>query len=116
MQGIGERLTEGGESAAGRKLGAAAMERGTGARVGEEGRSGTGARGEGEWATGADKMRGTRIVGTWPEDGRRRRRVRAARGAKQREEERERLTGGPGGDFYFPFFLGCDTYHTNFLL
>jgi hypothetical protein len=38
------------------------------------------------------------------------RRVRAARW-KQREGERRRLTGGPGGDFHFLFpffFLGCD--------
>ena len=52
----------------------------------------------------------------WPARGDaagRRRRAMRARGARSKtEEERERLTGGPGGEFFFLFFsLGCDRSH-----
>ena len=60
---------------------------------------------KGERRTRAARL--PRMAGTCPGVGRRQRRVRAARGAKQREE-RERLTGGPSGEkFIYFFFSPC---------
>ena len=60
------------------------------------------------------RVHGTRIAGTWREDGRRRRRVRRAE--RNREEEKKRLTGGPGEEFSFLFFsffsLGYDSHQS----
>ena len=64
----------------------------------------------------ADKdAREARIAGTWPEDGRRRRRVRAARGAKQRGG-RERVAdrwARRGFSFSFHFFFRAVTAPEN---
>ena len=106
-----EELARGSPRAANRRQGRSSgrrqWRRGTGARVGEEGRSGTGARGEGEQAAGADKDARNKdrwhVARGWPAAATRAARCGAPR-AKQREES-ERLIGGPGVGFLFSFLF-----------
>ena len=113
LRGIGEGITEDDESRRPAELlVVAAMEMGANwARVwGREAGRARELEGRGSRRPVRIRTRGTRIAGTWREDGRWRRvdACGATRGAEQREKEMERLTGGSGEEIFLflLFFLG----------